>query len=53
MLFHVDMIYLAVYSKELECDATTTAMEKGDTAPENFGIYSFVEHDRFDSVWPV
>ena len=21
---------------------------KGDTAPENFGIYSFIEHDRFD-----
>ena len=21
---------------------------KGDTAPENFGIHFFVEHDRFD-----
>ena len=21
---------------------------EGDTAPENFGIYSFIEHDRFD-----
>ena len=21
---------------------------KGDTAPENFGIYSFIENDRFD-----
>ena len=32
-----------VYSKELECDVTTTAMAKA-----NFGIYSFIEHDRFD-----
>ena len=22
---------------------------EGDTAPENFGIYSSIEHDRFDS----
>ena len=33
-----------VYSKELErynyCDA------EGNIAPENFGIYSFIEHDR-------
>ena len=21
---------------------------EGDTAPESFGIYSFIEHDRFD-----
>ena len=21
---------------------------EGDTAPENFGIYYFIEHDRFD-----
>ena len=21
---------------------------RSDTAPENFGIYSFIEHDRFD-----
>ena len=21
---------------------------EGDTVPENFGIYSFIEHDRFD-----
>ena len=40
-----------VYSQELECDVTTTAM-KGDTAPENFGIYSFIEHDRFDFLRP-
>ena len=37
-----------VYSKELEWDVTTTAIAKADTAPENFGIYSFIEHDRFD-----
>ena len=37
-----------VYSKELERDVTTTAISLGDTAPENFGIYSFIEHDRFD-----
>ena len=38
-----------VYSKELERDVTTSAMAKGDTAPENIGIYSFIEHDRSDS----
>ena len=32
-----------VYSKELERDVTPTSM-----APENFGIYPFIEHDRFD-----
>ena len=36
-----------VYSKELERDVTASAMAK-DTAPDNFGIYSFIEHDRFD-----
>ena len=25
---------------------------RGDTAPENFGIYSFTEHDRFDFFTP-
>ena len=37
-----------VYSKELERDVTTSVMAKANTAPENFGIYSFIEHDRFD-----
>ena len=41
-----------VYSKELERDVTTTKLMyldgEGDTAPENFGIYSFIEHDQFD-----
>ena len=37
-----------VYSKELERDVTTTAMVKDDTAPENLGIYSVIEHDRFN-----
>ena len=41
-----------VYSKELERDVTTTAMAKGNTAPENFDIYSFIEHDRFDFLRP-
>ena len=36
-----------VYSKELERGITTSAMAKV-TVPENFGIYSFIEHDRFD-----
>ena len=25
---------------------------EGDTAPENFGIYSFIEHDWFDFLRP-
>ena len=25
---------------------------EGDTALENFGIYSFIEHDRFDFLRP-
>ena len=37
-----------VYWKELKRDVATTAMAKGNTAPENFDIYSFIEHDRFD-----
>ena len=37
-----------VYSKELERDVTNYRDGKGDTVPENFGIYSFIEHDRFD-----
>ena len=36
-----------VYSKELERDVTTSAMAKA-----NFGIYSFIEHDRFDFSHP-
>ena len=24
---------------------------EGDTVPENFGIYSFIEHDRFDFLY--
>ena len=24
---------------------------EGDTAPENFGIFSFIEHDRFDFLF--
>ena len=39
-----------VYSKELERDVTTTAMAKA--IPENFGIYSFIEPDRFDFLRP-
>ena len=37
---------IMVYSKELEHDVTSTVMAKA--APEKFGIYSFIEHDRFD-----
>ena len=37
-----------VYSKELERDVTTLRDGEGDTAIENFGIYSLIEHDRFD-----
>ena len=43
-----------VYSKELERD-----VGEGDTEPENFVIYSFIEHDRFDfftsegRIWAV
>ena len=38
-----------VYSKELECDVTINYRDgQGNTASENFGIYSFIEHDRFD-----
>ena len=39
MLCHVDMIYLA---KQAKRDG------QGDTVPENFGIYFFIEHDQFD-----
>ena len=36
-----------VYSKELERDVTTSAMAKAILHLKNFGIYSFIEHDRF------
>ena len=37
-----------VYSKELERGVTPTPDGEGDTVPENFGIYSFIEHDPFE-----
>ena len=36
-----------VYSKELECDVQLVRWRRRYCAL-NFGIYSFIEHDRFD-----
>ena len=41
-----------VYSKELECDATTTVMAKVILCLKTLAIYSFIEHDGFDFLSP-
>ena len=55
MLFHVDMIY---HAKQAKRDVEKRAWRynyrdgEGDFAPENSGIYSFIEHEPFDLSTP-
>ena len=41
-----------VYSKALERDVYNYRDGVSDTAPENFGIYSVIEHDQVDFFTP-